>query len=71
MKLKREVGLWGALLLGLGSILGTGAYAIIPTVTSSLGGLTILAILFAGVLATCNGLNSAQPARAYPKRRHL
>lgn len=64
--LKRQVGLWGALLLGLGSMIGTGVYAVIPMVAASMGSDVIVGVILAALLAVCNGLNSAQLAAAYP-----
>ena len=64
--LRREVGILGAIFLGLGSILGTGVFVSIGLVIGQVGEWIGLALLFAGILATCNGLSSAQLAAAYP-----
>lgn len=64
--LKRQVGLAGALLLGLGSMVGTGLYAVIPMLAGSMGEGVLLALFLAALLALCNGLNSAQLAANYP-----
>ncbi len=64
--LRREVGLGAAVLLGLGSIVGTGVFVSIGIAAGITGGSVILAVGLAGVLATCNGLNSAQLAASHP-----
>jgi basic amino acid/polyamine antiporter, APA family len=65
-QLDRAVGLSGAALLGLGSILGTGVFVSLTIVADLAAEWTVLAILIAGVLAVCNGLSSAQLASAHP-----
>ena len=64
--LRREIGVLGAIFLGLGSILGTGVFVSIGLVIGQVGEWIGLALLFAGILAVCNGLSSAQLAAAYP-----
>jgi APA family basic amino acid/polyamine antiporter len=65
-QLQRTVGLPGAVLLGLGSILGTGVFVSLTMVADLAADWTVLAILVAGALAVCNGLSSAQLAAAHP-----
>lgn len=64
--LKRVVGLPGAVLLGLGSILGTGVFVSIGLAAGITGSSVLIATLIAGGLATFNGLSSAQLAAAHP-----
>ena len=64
--LKRELGVFGATMLGLGSIVGTGVFVSIGIAAGSAGPAVILSIALAAVLATCNALSSAQLAAAYP-----
>lgn len=64
--LKRTVGLFGATVLGLGSIVGTGVFVSIAFAINVAGEWTPLAVLLAGLLALCNGLSSAQLAAAHP-----
>ena len=61
-QLKRQVGLWGAVLLGLGSILGTGAFVSLQLAADLAGPAVLAAVLVAGLLAGANGLSSAQLA---------
>ena len=58
--LRREIGVLGAIFLGLGSILGTGVFVSIGLVIGQVGEWIGLALLFAGILAACNGLRSGQ-----------
>ena len=64
--LRREIGVLGAIFLGLGSILGTGVFVSIGLVIGQVGEWIWLALLFAGILAACNGLSSAQLAATFP-----
>ncbi len=64
--LKRELGVFGATMLGLGSIVGTGVFVSIGVAAGLAGPSVILAIVLAALLATCNALSSAQLAAAYP-----
>jgi APA family basic amino acid/polyamine antiporter len=64
--LRREVGLGGAVLLGLGSILGTGVFVSLAIATGVTGPSVILAVFLAALVATFNGLSSAQLAANHP-----
>ncbi|MCH2148778.1 MAG: APC family permease [Phycisphaerales bacterium] len=64
--LKRTIGTGGAVLLGLGSIVGTGAFVSIALATTHTGLWVLVAIAIATMTATCNGLSSAQLASNYP-----
>lgn len=64
--LRRDIGLFGATLMGLGSILGTGAFVSIGIAAGITGPSVILATALAALVATCNALNSAQLAAAHP-----
>lgn len=64
--LRRELGLWGAVGLGLGSILGTGVFVSLGLAAAVAGEGVLLAIPLAGFLALGNALGSAQLAAAYP-----
>lgn len=64
--LRREVGLGGAVLLGLGSILGTGVFVGIGIAGGIAGSMVVVAIVLAGGLAFCNAASSAQLAAKHP-----
>ena len=60
--LKRQLGVFDATMLGLGSIVGTGAFVSLAIATGITGPSVILATVLAGLLAFCNALSSAQLA---------
>ena len=64
--LKRELGVFGATMLGLGSIVGTGAFLSIGIAAGVTGPSVVLAIAVAALIAGCNGLSSAQLAANHP-----
>lgn len=65
-RLKRELSLGSAIMMGLGSILGTGIFVSIGLAAGVAGASVLLAIALAAVVATCNALSSAQLAAAHP-----
>jgi APA family basic amino acid/polyamine antiporter len=66
MTLKRELGLFGTTMMGLGSIIGTGVFVSIGIAAGVAGPGVVIAIALAALVATCNGLNSAQLAANHP-----
>lgn len=64
--LARVLGVPGAVLLGLGSIVGTGIFVSIGTAAGVAGSSVLVAVALASLVATCNGLSSAQLAAAHP-----
>jgi basic amino acid/polyamine antiporter, APA family len=66
MSLKRELGVVGATMMGLGSIIGTGVFVSIGIVAGIAGPAVIFAIALAAFVATCNALSSAQLAANHP-----
>ena len=66
LQLRRELGLWGAILMGLGSIVGTGVFVSIGIAAGIAGPSVILAVILAAGVALCNGLSSAQLAASHP-----
>jgi basic amino acid/polyamine antiporter, APA family len=65
-ELRRELGLGGAVITGLGSILGTGAFVAIAIAFNFAGSWIILAAPVAALVAVFNGLSSAALASAHP-----
>jgi len=65
-QLRRELGVFGAIMMGLGAILGTGVFVSIGIASGITGASVILAIAVAAGVAICNALNSAQLAANYP-----
>lgn len=64
--LRRHVGVPGAVLMGLGSIVGTGVFVSLGLAAELAGPAVILALLLAATLAAFNGLSSAQLAANFP-----
>lgn len=64
--LSRTLGLGDAVLLGLGSILGTGVFVSLAVAAGVTGPSVLLATAIAAAVATCNALSSAQLAAAHP-----
>ncbi|MGA0868542.1 MAG: APC family permease [Planctomycetota bacterium] len=64
--LRRELGVFAASGLGLGSILGTGVFVGLGLVAGVAGAGVLPAVLLAGLLAVANGLSSTQLAAAHP-----
>ncbi|QGJ69139.1 Amino acid ABC transporter system permease [Planctomycetales bacterium 10988] len=64
--LRREIGIWGAMFLGLGSMAGTGVFVSLGLGADLVGPAVLLAVTVAALVATCNGLSSAQLAANHP-----
>ncbi len=65
-QLQRVVGLPGAILMGMGSIIGAGVFVSLGLGEQIAGPPVLLALVIAGGVATCNGLSSAQLAANHP-----
>ena len=61
-RLTRELGLFGAVMMGLGSIVGTGVFVSIGIAAGIAGPAVVIAVAIGALVATCNGLSSAQLA---------
>jgi basic amino acid/polyamine antiporter, APA family len=66
LPLKRELGLTGAMVTGLGSIIGTGAFVAVGLASAEWGDALLWAIPLAGLVAMFNGLSSAFLAGRFP-----
>lgn len=64
--LRRELGLFGAVMMGMGSIVGTGVFVSIGIAAGVTGPSVLLAIALAAVVAACNAFSSAQLAASHP-----
>lgn len=65
-RLRRELGVFGAVMMGLGSIIGTGIFVSVGISAGVAGPAVMIAIAIAAGVATCNGLSSAQLAANHP-----
>ena len=64
--LKRELGVFGATMMGLGAMIGTGVFVSIGVAAGVSGPSVVLAIVVAAFVAVCNALSSAQLAATHP-----
>lgn len=64
--LVRELGVFGATMMGLGAMLGTGVFVSIAIAIGISGSHTLAAIGIAAFVALCNALSSAQLAALHP-----
>ena len=64
--LARIVGLPGAVMMGLGSIVGSGLFISVALAATIAGPPVVLAVAIAALVAVCNGLSSAQLAASHP-----
>lgn len=64
--LQRQLGLFGATMMGLGAMVGTGVFVGIGVAAGIAGPSVVLAIAIAAGVAVCNGLSSAQLAASHP-----
>jgi basic amino acid/polyamine antiporter, APA family len=65
-RLKRQLGLGGAVVMGLGSIIGTGVFVSLGLAAGITGPSVLLAVAIAAIVALCNGLSAAQLAANHP-----
>ncbi|MCS6814754.1 MAG: APC family permease [Cyanobacteria bacterium] len=65
-RLRRQVGLSGAILMGLGSIVGTGVFVSIGIAAGIAGAAMIVGVVVGALIALSNGFNSAQLAASHP-----
>ena len=65
-RLTRELGVFGAVMMGLGAMVGTGVFVSIGVAAGATGASVILAVVLAAAVATCNALSSAQLAASHP-----
>jgi APA family basic amino acid/polyamine antiporter len=64
--LRRELGVVGAVFMGLGSIVGTGVFVSIGIAAGLAGPAVVLSVALAALVAMANGMSSAQLAAAHP-----
>ena len=64
--LKRVLGLGDAVGVGLGAIIGAGIFVVTGVAAGVAGPAFLVGLLIAGMVASFNGLSSAQLAAVYP-----
>ena len=65
---KKAFGFWGAVFLGIGSMVGAGIFIVIGEAGAIAGKLVILSFFIAGIIALLCGYSLAKLAIAYPSR---
>jgi len=65
---KKAFGLWSAVFLGIGSMVGVGIFIVIGEAGAIAGNLVILTFLLGGLIALLAGYSLAKLALAYPSR---
>jgi APA family basic amino acid/polyamine antiporter len=66
-ELKRHLGLFDAVVIGLGSMIGAGIFAALAPAASAAGSGLLLGLALAAVVAYCNATSSARLAARYPQ----
>jgi APA family basic amino acid/polyamine antiporter len=65
-RLKRELGTFDAVIIGLGSMIGAGIFAAFGPAAAVAGNGLVLGLLVAALVAYCNATSSAELAAVYP-----
>ena len=65
-QLARRLGTFDATVIGLGSMLGAGVFAVFAPAAAAAGEGMLVALALAGVVAYCNATSSAQLATVHP-----
>ncbi|MEV6418280.1 APC family permease [Streptomyces sp. NPDC051662] len=65
--LKRHLGVFDAVVIGLGAMIGAGIFAALAPAASAAGSGLLLSLAVAAVVAYCNATSSARLAARYPK----
>lgn len=66
-ELKRRLGVFDAVIVGLGSMIGAGIFAALAPAASAAGSGLLLGLALAAVVAYCNATSSARLAARYPQ----
>ncbi len=65
-QLKRQIGLFGAVFMGLGSIVGTGVFVSIGIAAGVAGPAVVVGVIVGALIAVANGFNASQLAASHP-----
>lgn len=66
-ELKRHLGVFDAVMIGLGSMIGAGIFAALAPAAGAAGSGLLLSLALAAVVAYCNATSSARLAARYPR----
>ena len=67
-KSKKAFGLWSAVFLGIGSMVGAGIFVLLGEAGAIAGNLVWISFIFGGIIALLSGYSLAKLASAYPSR---
>ena len=67
-KSKKAFGLWSAVFLGIGSMVGAGIFVLLGEAGAIAGNLVWISFLLGGIIALLSGYSLAKLAAAYPSR---
>lgn len=65
-RLRRQLGVFDAVMIGLGSMIGAGIFAALAPAAQAAGSALLLGLAVAAVIAYCNATSSARLAAVYP-----
>ena len=68
MQEKKSFGLWSAIFLGIGSMVGAGIFVLLGEAGAIAGNLVWISFIFGGIIALLSGYSLAKLAVAYPSR---
>ena len=68
MQENKSFGLWSAVFLGIGSMVGAGIFVLLGEAGSIAGNLVWISFIFGGIIALLSGYSLAKLASAYPSR---
>ena len=71
MPQKKAFGLWSAIFLGIGSMVGAGIFVLLGEAGAIAGNLVWISFIFGGVIALLSGYSLAKLANIYPSRGGL
>ena len=66
--MKKTFGLWSAVFLGIGSMVGAGIFVLLGEAGAIAGNLVWISFIFGGIIAFLSGYSLAKLATAYPSR---
>jgi len=68
MKTQKAFGLWSAVFLGIGSMVGAGIFVLLGEAGAIAGNLVWISFIFGGIIALLSGYSLAKLATTYPSR---
>ncbi len=66
-QLRRRLGVFDSVMIGLGSMIGAGIFAALGPAAAAAGGALLVGLAVAAVIAYCNAHSSARLAALYPQ----